>query len=240
MGPLILALVLGSAAPDAAMPAPPVPDAVLAALRGGFRLPSGIDVSLAVQTDTSVNGALLLRSVFSASEGRPTLQVLAPEPGRIVSGPQHGASASGGGAASGIAVQFDRQAGVTLVPSGNVMPVVSVTTGAIATAADAAAAGLGTVDVTAGSSAVETPGGAVSIMALPDGARVRLEGSGLDISHVVGNAFGSVIANNANDRVIDTATTINLDLGNAGPDVLGSAMFRVEGIAVDAARLGVR
>ncbi|MDB5682360.1 MAG: hypothetical protein JWM75_58, partial [Sphingomonas bacterium] len=47
-------------------------------------------------------------------------------------------------------------------------------------------------------------------------------------------------ANTASDRTIDTTTTIGLDLGNVRPDLIGSSMFRVENVAVEAARLGLR
>ena len=44
-------------------------------MRGGFALPGGIDVSIAVQSDTAVNGALVLRTLFLANSGSPTLSV---------------------------------------------------------------------------------------------------------------------------------------------------------------------
>ena len=47
-----------------------VPDHELSDMRGGFRLPSGIEVALTVRSDTSVDGALLLRSVFSVAGDR--------------------------------------------------------------------------------------------------------------------------------------------------------------------------
>ncbi len=228
----LIALALASAT----MPGTHLSDPELATLRGGFRLPTGIDVSLAVQTDTAVNGALLLRSVFVADHGTPTLQVFAPAAGTEVVSTTHAADAASSG---GVSVQFDRQNGVVFVPATTATPAVSVSTGSTMPN-DAASAGLSAVPVSVGSAPVETAGGAVSVEALPDGERVRLEGAGLDVSHVVGAAFGSVLANNANDRVIDTTTTISLDLTHVGPEALGSTMFKVENVAVEAAQLGVR
>ena len=64
---------------------------------------------------------------------------------------------------------------------------------------------------------------------------MRLEGDGLDITHLVGNALGSIIANTGSDRAIDTATTVGIDINGASPANLGSAMLRVEAIAIDSA-----
>ena len=223
----------------ATLPAATVPDAELAALRGGFRLPTGIDVALAVQTDTSVNGALMLRSVFTADTGAPTIQVFAPASGQepAATARSDAIDTPAGGAVS---VQFDPQRGVTVIPAAATTPTLSIRVGAPRSAVDAASQGLSVVPVGAGMPAVATAGGAVSLEALPEGARIRLEGDGLDVSHIVGNAFGSVLANTANDRIIDTTTTVSMDLSNVGPDALGSTMFRVENVAVEAAQLGIK
>ena len=76
------ALLLLLFAQDAPLAAASVPDTELAAQRGGFTLPSGIDVALTVQTQTSVNGVEVLRSVFRAEQGPPTLTVYAPRDGQ--------------------------------------------------------------------------------------------------------------------------------------------------------------
>ena len=70
-----------------------------------------------------------------------------------------------------------------------------------------------------------------------DMAGVSLQGTDIRIVHLTGSAIGSAIANSGNDRAIDTLTTLSIDLSNAGPDVLGSAMLRVEGVAIDAASM---
>ena len=54
------------------------------------------------------------------------------------------------------------------------------------------------------------------------------------IVHLTGNAIGSAIANMGSDRAIDTQTTLSIDLRNAGPDVLGSTMLRVEDVGIGA------
>ena len=50
----------------------------------------------------------------------------------------------------------------------------------------------------------------------------------------IGGAFGSAILNSGSDRTISTATTVSIDLRNAGPEVLGSALLRIEDVAIGA------
>ena len=56
-------------------------DAELARQRGGFRLPNGIDVAMTVQTQSAVDGLVVLKTVFRADQGQPALTVLAPARG---------------------------------------------------------------------------------------------------------------------------------------------------------------
>ena len=55
----------------------PVEDSALGAMRGGFALPGGLDVSIAVQSSTSVNGRPILTTIFSADRGPAALSVFA-------------------------------------------------------------------------------------------------------------------------------------------------------------------
>jgi hypothetical protein len=73
----LAALALAAISPAAANPfgKAAVPGEALAAMRGGFALPGGIDVSIAVQSNTAVNGAPVLRTQFLAGSGAPTLAV---------------------------------------------------------------------------------------------------------------------------------------------------------------------
>ncbi len=64
--------------------ATPLPDAELARHRGGFRLPNGVDVALTVQTQTALNGAVVLRSVFSLDAGDPSFVVYTPRDGQTI------------------------------------------------------------------------------------------------------------------------------------------------------------
>lgn len=61
----------------------PVSDAALGEMRGGFLLPGGLDVSIAVQSSTSVNGTPLLRTVFTAGGGGASLSVFGQNGGAL-------------------------------------------------------------------------------------------------------------------------------------------------------------
>ena len=79
-----IALLLLLFAQDVPLAAAAVPDAELATQRGGFTLPSGVDVALTVQTQTSINGALVLRTVFRADQGPAVLTTFAQRGGETV------------------------------------------------------------------------------------------------------------------------------------------------------------
>ena len=222
------AALLMLASPVAPFAVAPVADAELATHRGGFRLPSGIDVALTVQTQTAVNGAVVLSTVFRADQGTPSFAVYAPKPGTMVNAAQAAKPAQSAVAAMPT-ITYDRANGLQVI-RGAATPSIVVAAGGVApTLAD----GLEQVDVGDG---VVTDNG--RIVADTGGAvqRVAIQAGDLVVTHFAGAAFGSAIANSGSDRAIDTTTTVAIGLGNAGPDVLGSAMFRVEGAALDALR----
>lgn len=217
--------VLGAAQAASPLAAPALPDVVLAEQRGGFRLPSGIDVSITVQTQTVLDGAIVLRTVFRADQGAPTITILAPSPGHPVAA---GTSGSGGSAQAAAmpSVTYDRAAGIQVVP-GLGTPRIAVTTDSGQSLATAG----GLTPVQPGAT---TDNGTVSASDNGGLRTVTLDGADLTITHLAGNAFGSAIINSGNDRAIDTQTSVSIGLSNAGPDVLGSTMFRVQDVALAA------
>lgn len=218
---------------------PALPDPSLAQQTGKFLLPNGVDVALTVQSTTLVDGHEVLTTVFTADKGEPTLHVYAPAAGQ--QGPNGTAAApatTAGGLQPGINVVIDRSGGVTTIrPTwGSAGIPVAVTSGTQATAGST----LPEVHVVPGGAAQQTGGGAVSIQQLAHGDRIELAGGGLDISHLVGQSFGTVVTNTANDRSIDTMTSVDISLHNATPDVVGSSLMRAEDAALEAARDLVR
>lgn len=220
---MIAVLLLLAAAP-AQYEAPAVPDPELAEQRGGFRLPSGIDVAITVQTQTAVNGAVVLASVFRADQGAPTVTAYAPKPGETVAAAPPATSAEA--AARAPSITYDSRNGLQVVRTGG-----SAVSIAPSTAAGTVAAGLAPVQ-----GGTTTDAGTVS-QATRDGlSTVTLSAGDLSVTHFAGNAFGSAIANAGSDRAIQTETALAIDLRGAGPDVLGSAMLRASGLADDAVR----
>lgn len=78
--------------------------------------------------------------------------------------------------------------------------------------------------------------GALSQSSSNGGVRVTLNGQGTDVTHLLRNGLGSIISNTADNRTIDVTTTVDIDISNASPELLGSSLFRVEDVALDATR----
>ena len=194
-----------------AFPHVPVADSALAEMRGGFGLPGGLDVSIAVQSDTRINGLLMLRSVFVVDAGAPVLNVYGRTDGAV-------------GVGTG---------------SAGAPPTTSVNISTNAAAIGGAVEGLSDLGLSGAGSATAASGGTVRIEKQGAGSQVVLSQPTLDVRHLVGQAYGSAAANRGNDVTVDTVTNINIDLRNAMPSNVGSTMFRVEALANDSAtRLG--
>ena len=223
-----------------AFDAPAEPDPVLAEQRGGLRLPNGLDIALAVQTQTSVNGAIVLRTDFQVDKGPATTTVYVPRSGQIVAA-QAGAGQGGAGTATGSAgapsIAFDNRNGLQVTPGSGALPVSVSGNGAAAGGASPVPAGLAIVSP---ATVAMTDNGQVT-QDIQGGVRtVQLNGADLTVTHLTGNAFGSAITNSGSDRAIDTQTAVSIDIHNAGPDMLGSAMFRAQDMALDAAAMRAR
>lgn len=219
---LLLLLAQAPASEPAPLPAAPVGDPVLASQRGGFQLPNGIDVALTVQTQTALNGAILLRTVFQVDQGAPSLTIYAPKPGETVSAGSSAVKASTNAAAPPT-ITYDRDAGLQVVQG---IPRSSVSVGVAGGTAEAVPGGL--VQVAPGA---VTDAGTVS-EASHNGVRaVSLAGTDLTITHLAGDAFGSAIANSGSDRAIDTTTSVSIALGGTA-DTMGPAMFRLQDVAL--------
>lgn len=71
-----------------------------------------------------------------------------------------------------------------------------------------------TIDVRGGSAAASLPG--------------------LSVEHFIGQRIGSMIVNAGDNRVIDSRVTVDLSLAGVRPLTIGSAIFRVQAIGIDA------
>lgn len=75
--PALLAMSIATAAhaQSAAFENVALPEGVLSDTRGGFALPGGLDIAIAVQSETRIDGATVLRTSFVAGQGAGTLTV---------------------------------------------------------------------------------------------------------------------------------------------------------------------
>ena len=222
-----------------AFAAPAVSDADLAGSTGKFTLPNGVELALAVTSDTVVNGELILRTVFTVDTSAQLTVLGRESPG---AGTGYGSAANGGPGTlvpTGVTVSLDRQSGIqTITPTYTVQQNANVSVGS--PAPDADALGLTKLPVTPGGPAVQTIDGAVSVKTLANGSLVTLAGDRLSVSDLVGQSVATAITNSANDRTFDTVTDISIDLRNVQPYLLGSAAMRVDDLALDATRGMIR
>lgn len=189
----------------------PIVDDELDQLRGGFVLPNGMDVMVGIDIQTLVNGTLALRTVLNAVDG--------------------GVPAVFTGTSSPPAVPG---AAVAHLPGGVTVQVVQG-----AAAQPHADAGQLQIDIDPNGPAVLTQFGSIHLAKDDSGSAVTLANDSLELRHMIGNFTGSIVANTANDRSIDTVVTVNVDLQNSAVPI-GNAMLRWDAIAVEAAGRSIR
>lgn len=196
---------------------------VLARQRGGIRLPSGIDVSLSVDTVTAIDGRVVLQTITRIAETAPTVTAYAPAGGGGVASPT-GAQTTQGTAPD---ISYDPRNGMTVTAT---IPAVSLIVSKDSrNGAPAAIPGLQAVDL---ANSAATPNGVVQQIGEGGSGGVELQGLDFRVMHLTGSAMGATILNSGSDRAIETSTTLYMDLSNAGPDVIGSSMLRVEDIGL--------
>lgn len=226
---LVLTAVPAFASADPA----PLTDPELARVTGKFMLPNGASIAMSVTSDTLVNGQLVLRSVLTVDQAA-SLKVYAGGDG-MAAAPSRPAVAAAP-VPSSVTVLFDRQSGMrTVTPNFAAAPTIAVGTGG---AAAAAGAGLTALPLAPGGPAVATSAGLVSLA--PSGASVMLSGDRIDVTHLMGPAIATAVANSANDRTIDTVTSIDIDLARVTPFAINSAALRAADLGMDATRGMVR
>lgn len=102
-----------------------------------------------------------------------------------------------------------------------------------------AGAGQQEVTLTPNGPAVSTPSGSVQLVKDGSGSQVILNGNSLELRQMIGSLTGSIVANTADNRTIDTVVTVNVDVQNSGL-LAGNAVLRADTIALDAAGRGIR
>lgn len=203
----------------------PVSEGELAAARGMFLAPDGTEIALTIQMDTLVDGNLVLRSVLTPFESGPERLQLYTQRAGTAAAPMGEEIAAAPAPLEGVAFTFDRTAGLTMVAGPEAAPQVQVAVNGTMNAPDATGLDRLTLD---GNGMATSAAGSISVMENAQGPVVTLAADTLLVKHVLGAAVANIVANTADNRVIESATVVNLSLGNAAPLIAGASLFAVD------------
>ena len=232
MLPAIL-LLAGVLAPSAnSWGVSPVPDRELATMRGGILLPNGLNIAIGIDIQTRIDGVLALHTIYSSEAPAKGIQVYTDGTNSPSTAPGSTVVTTGG--TLNASVDASRSpAGTTVIPATSSQPTtINVVSGPTSTWLNGA--GQNNVPVVANGPAIAATSGTISLTEDAQGARVTLSTPTIEVQHLVGQATGAVISNTANDRTIDTVSSINVNLVGVPAGLLGSALM-INRIAVDAA-----
>lgn len=190
-----------------------VPDVELATMRGGIRLPSGADVAVGIAIETQVNGALALRTQYSTEQAGV----------RVYAGGPAAALPDGSDGATRVpTIIYDRNAAGTTVSVASDQPISAV---AIAGGGAFPAAVGQPLATSVNGTPVATAFGDVALGQDSSGFTTTLAGPILLVQQMIGRATGVVVANTANNQVINTQTWVSVDIqGFVPPSGLASSL----------------
>jgi hypothetical protein len=198
-----------------------VPDLELARMRGGLRLPNGLDVSLGIDIQTRVNGLLALHTVY-ASEGLVTgVRVFADGANPVPIAPTTQTVSATATPGTPTLIVDRSPTGTTIIPSINTpAATVNLVNGDQSTWLSGD--GQQQIPVQPNGPAIATPNGDVRLMTTDAGTVVTLQTPTLLVRQLLGQATGIVVANTANDQTINTISSVNVDLQGISPELLSS------------------
>jgi hypothetical protein len=213
-----------------------VADEVLAAMRGGVALPNGLNIAIGIDIQTRVDGLLALHTIYATDGPDAGVRVFTDGAAPSIVPPGTIAVKTGGSDGSPEITVSRAPTGSTVDVSTPSAPTrVNILSGMPSTWQTAA--GQTPVPVTENGPAVSTPAGNIALVTNDRGAVVTLDAPMLRIQQIVGEAAGVIIANTANDRTIDTISSVNLDLQGLSPELLaGLSMGDQLALAVASAR----
>lgn len=230
----LIAVALAAAAPPTSddPPGAPVrvPDRELATMRGGLMLPNGLNVAIGIDIQTRIDGVLALHTIFSSEAAG--LRVFTDGTTSPSEAPGTVTVATGDPNWPTVSVSRTPTGTVVTAPAAGAPAAVNIVSGPTAGWLDAA--GETPVSVTANGPAVAAGPGAIRLTSDDRGSQVQLVTPTTEIRHLVGQATGAVISNTANDRVIDTVSTVNVNLVGL-PAGLMNGVLMVNRIATEAA-----
>ena len=219
-------------APDRAFPnSRRVSEPELAAMRGGLRLPNGLDVALGIDIQTRVDGLLALHTIYASEGPNPGIRVFTDGAKPVPTAPATTSVTTNSTAGAPLLIVDRSPTGTTIVPT-------AATTGATVNLVNGdpstwlTGEGQTQVPVVANGPAIDAAPGRIGLTADVRGAVVTLQAAGLEVQQLVGQASGVIIANTANDRVINTVSSINVDVQGLTPALMAST-FAAQRAALD-------
>lgn len=221
-------IVVGPARPYRALP---VPDAQLATMRGGLRLPNGLDLSLGIDIQTWIDGLLAVHTVYASDGVSPGIRVYTDGANPVRTAPATQTITSTTSITPPVLTVDRTPTGTTILPANaTVAATVNLVNGDPSTWLSGE--NQTQLPVTRDGPPVATPQGEVSLQDQPDGAIVVLKAPDLEVRQLIGRATGVVVANTADNRAIDTVSAINVDLRGLTPGLL-SGQFMAQRAAFD-------
>lgn len=200
-----------------------VPDEELAVIRGGMLLPNGLDVTIGIDIQTRVDGVLELHTVYMSSGADAGLHVYRDGTGSTP--PAAGTiTAAAGSPESAPGIIVDRSPTGTTVWPVQQAPTPTVNINGSPASAWPAVSGETIVAVTPDGAPIDQENGRYSLVGSDGGFTSRYDGDTISIQHLVGQATGAIVLNTGNDRVIDTTTSVGVDLGNFPVEALTAAL----------------
>ena len=219
-------------APNRPFHVAPVPEAELKTMRGGLRLPNGLELLLGIDIQTRVDGLLALHTVYASDGQTPGIRVYTDGLNPVPSAPTT-QTVQGSTTITPPVLTVDRTpTGTTILPGGTTVgATVNLVVGDPSTWLSGE--GQTQLPVTRNGAPVATAQGDVSLQDRPDGAVVVLKSPDLEVQQLIGRATGVVVANMADNRTIDTISAVNVDLRGLTPGLL-SGQFMMQRAALDA------
>jgi hypothetical protein len=213
-----------------------VPDAILAAMRGGVQLPNGLNIAIGIDIQTRVDGLLALHTIYQTDGPEAGVRVFTDGASPSLTPPGTITVATAGSDGAPEVTVSRAPTGTTVDISTPAAPTrVNILSGVPSTWL--MAIGQTQVPVTENGPAVATAAGDISLASDGRGTVVTLEAPMLRIQQIVGEAAGIIVANTGNDRTIDTISSVNLDLQGFSPELMaGLAMGDQLALAVASAR----
>lgn len=209
-----------------------VPDRALATMRGGVRLPNGLDLSLGIDIQTRIDGMLALHTVYASEGSQPGVRVFTDGAKPVPTAPTTQTLTSQAIAGVPLLIVDRSPSGTTIVPANAVAAAtVNLVNGDQATWLSGD--GQTQIPVVANGPPVDATPGQVRLNVDASGAVVTLKTPTLEVRQLIGQATGVVVANAGNDRTIDTISAVNVDLRGVSPALLQGA-FMAQRAALDA------